>query len=144
MATRSTIAIELEDGKVKQIYCHWDGYLSHNGAILMEHYSNPVKAEALINNGAISSLGSEIGEQHDFDERFANDDPRSEWTRFYGRDRGETGTEFNVFKDFNAYAKDHQYEEYEYIMRADGRWYVSEYGRDYRPLVDAMEDDDEC
>lgn len=143
MATRSTIAIELEGGLVKQVYCHWDGYLSHNGAILLEHYSNPVKAEALINNGSISSLNQEVGEQHDFDARFESTDPRSLWTRFYGRDRGELDTEFNVFKDFNAYAKDHQYEEFEYILRADGIWYVSEYGRDYRPLVDAIEDNDE-
>lgn len=144
MATRSTIAIELEDGKVKQIYCHWDGYLSHNGAILMEHYSNPNKVQALMDVGDISSLRPLIGEAHDFDARYSNDDPRNEWVVAYGRDRGETGTDARLFHDFNRYAKDHQYEEFEYIMRANGRWYVSEYGRDYRPLIDAMEDDDEC
>ena len=26
MATRSRIAIELSDGTVKSVYCHWDGY----------------------------------------------------------------------------------------------------------------------
>ena len=31
MATRSTIAMEQPDGRVMQIYCHWDGYLGHNG-----------------------------------------------------------------------------------------------------------------
>ena len=41
MATRSTIALEFADGTVEQVYCHWDGYLAHNGLMLLEHYSNP-------------------------------------------------------------------------------------------------------
>ena len=48
MSTRSTIAIELADGTVKQVYCHSDGYLSYNGRILFEHYSDPAKLEELI------------------------------------------------------------------------------------------------
>ena len=40
MATRSTIAIQLENGSINQVYCHWDGYLSNNGKILMEYYNN--------------------------------------------------------------------------------------------------------
>ena len=30
MGTRSSIAIKTEDG-IKAIYCHWDGYVDHNG-----------------------------------------------------------------------------------------------------------------
>ena len=41
MATRSTIALEFADGTVQQVYCHWDGYIDHNGKILFENYSNP-------------------------------------------------------------------------------------------------------
>ncbi len=37
MATRSTIALEFADGTVEQVYCHWDGYLDHNGALLRDH-----------------------------------------------------------------------------------------------------------
>ena len=36
MGTRSTIALEYADGTVEQVYCHWDGYVSHNGLILSE------------------------------------------------------------------------------------------------------------
>jgi len=49
MGTRSMIAIENPHSKaVKAIYCHWDGYLAHNGAILNEHYSNSPKVNNLI------------------------------------------------------------------------------------------------
>lgn len=45
MATRSTISYQLNHldyptPVYKTIYCHLDGYLSHNGAILVEHYNS--------------------------------------------------------------------------------------------------------
>ena len=55
MATRSTISIELDDGVIKQVYCHWDGYLAHNGKILLEHYADPIVAEELITVGSINT-----------------------------------------------------------------------------------------
>ena len=138
MATRSTIAMEQPDGKVMQVYCHWDGYLSNNGRILQEHYTDRAKVLALMMLGAISSLRTEIGMAHDFDARYADSDPKAEWTVAYGRDRGEQGTEARVFKDFKDYVDNHQYEEYEYVFRKDGRWYVSPYGREYQLLKEAL------
>jgi len=67
MGTRSTIALEFADSTVQQIYCHWDGYLEHNGKILQEHYSDPFKLRDLIDLGDMSSLGERIGTQHAFD-----------------------------------------------------------------------------
>lgn len=139
MATRSTIAMEQPDGKVMQVYCHWDGYLDNNGRILQEHYTDRAKVLALMLLGDISSLRTEIGQAHDFDARYADSDPKAEWTVAYGRDRGESGTDARVFKDFKDYADNHQYEEYEYIFRSDDRWYVSQYGREYEPLDAAIE-----
>lgn len=138
MATRSTIAMEQPDGKVMQVYCHWDGYLSNNGRILQEHYTDRAKVLALMMLGAISSLRTEIGMAHDFDARYADSDPKAEWTVAYGRDRGEQGTEAKVFKDFKDYVDNHQFEEYEYIFRTDDRWYVSPYGREYQLLEEAL------
>ena len=137
MATRSTIAIELPDGTVSQVYCHWDGYLDHNGRLLLKHYNSPELAAELIYHGDISSLKQVVGEQHDFDERFPDDDPRSTWTNYYGRDRGEEGCGVKSFKDFEDYKANHQYEEYEYIMRK-GEWYVAEYGGNYLNLADRL------
>ena len=62
MATRSTIALELKDGRVRKIYCHWDGYLDHNGTILHNDYGNYDKIDQLTSMGDLSSLDSEIGE----------------------------------------------------------------------------------
>ena len=138
MATRSTIAVEFADGTVQQVYCHWDGYLDHNGRILLEHYSDPLVAEELVGLGSISSLRETVGEKHDFDARYERDDARYQWTTAYGRDRGEEDTEPRVFQNFEDYRANHQYEEYEYILRKDGFWYVSSYGSDYELLTDAI------
>lgn len=145
MATRSTIALEFADNTVQQVYCHWDGYLAHNGQILQEHYSDPFKLRELIDLGDISSLGTVVGEKHDFSRL---DSPLPEdvyerlyghMTTFYGRDRGEKETGRKWYNDFEDYKKNHQYEEYEYILRRDGNWYVSQYGRPYELLTEAMQ-----
>jgi len=140
MATRSTIAMEQPDGRVMQIYAHWDGYLDHNGKILQEHYTDNAKVLALMMLGSISSLRREIGQAHDFDARYDREDPKAQWTVAYGRDRGEKDTEANVFANYQSYVKDHQYEEYEYIYRMDGRWYVCQYGKGYQLLSEALEE----
>jgi hypothetical protein len=131
MATRSTIALEFANGVVGQIYCHWDGYLEHNGKILQESYQDPFKVRELIDLGALSSLHANIGEKHDFDTRY------TEGCTFYGRDRGETGVGATYFDNFDQYVREHQYEEYDYILRTDGLWYVCDHEntRGYVPLA---------
>jgi hypothetical protein len=56
MATRSTIGIKTEDGTIKAIYCHWDGYPDGVGAGLSQNYNSKEQAEALIALGGFSSL----------------------------------------------------------------------------------------
>ena len=146
MATRSTIALEFADGTVGQVYCHWDGYLSHNGAILQEHYLDPFKLQKLIDLGDVSSLGEEIGVKHPFDAPgLFNDDVYLEYKakygnmcKFYMRDRGEDNVNARYFKDFADYKANHQYEEFEYILRTDGVWYVSQYGGEYLALANEL------
>jgi len=133
MATRSTIALELADGTVQQVYCHWDGYLEHNGKILAEHYSNPFILRDLIDLGGLSSLRRDIGEKHAFSQF---DLPKEEveafvkrtenMCTFYARDRGEKLV-VHKFADFEDYLAHHAYEEYEYILRNDNGvavWFV--------------------
>ena len=57
MATRSTIGIRHEDGSVTKIYCHWDGYIEHNGGILQKYYNTAEKIEPLLALGNLSCLG---------------------------------------------------------------------------------------
>lgn len=145
MATRSTIAIEREDGTVAQVYCHWDGYLANNGRILQEHYRDPAKVERLIAEGSISSLKPEIGEKHDFDWYFKRQDIPEDmkniyenlWTCFYARDRGEDLV-VSLYTNFADYEANAQFEEYDYIMR-QGVWYVKEHGRRWKNLEKAIE-----
>jgi hypothetical protein len=147
MGTRSTIALEFADGTVEQVYAHWDGYLSGNGKILLEHYSDPFKLRDLIDQGYISSLGKEIGVEHGFSvhetlhtiEEY--DKLYGDMTSFYARDRGEELT-VEKFKDFNDYRANHQYEEYEYILRnIDGKavWFVAIHSNRYVTLESAFE-----
>ena len=144
MATRSTIALEYADGTVGQVYCHWDGYLEHNGAILFKHYVDPFKTRELLDQGDISSLGSVVGEKHDFS-RLDSQIPAEDYERlyghmttFYGRDRGESGTLQKSFKDFADYEANFQHEEYAYILRKDGNWYVKQHDNEFELLVPAL------
>jgi len=151
MGTRSTIALEFADGTVEQVYCHWDGYLEHNGKILQEHYSDPFKLRDLIDMGGISSLGKSIGKKHPFGPAYNETDALKKakieaefeaareagYTTFYARDRGEDLTK-EQFVDFQDYLAHHQYEEYEYILRRDGNWYVKCHDAPYELLVLAL------
>jgi hypothetical protein len=145
MATRSTIALEFADGTVQQVYSHWDGYLEHNGRLLVKHYSDPFKLRELIDLGDVSSLKEEIGTQHafsQFDTEMDADEYDSLYgnmTTFYGRDRGEAGTLARKFADFADYEANFIHEEYAYILRRDGNWYVKQYSADFELLKPALE-----
>jgi hypothetical protein len=152
MATRSTIALEFADGTVQQVYSHWDGYLEHNGRLLVKHYSDPFKLRDLIDLGDVSSLKEEIGTQHAFSQ-FDTEMNADEYdalygnmTTFYGRDRGEQGTGAKKFADFADYEANFIHEEYAYILRRDGNWYVKQYSKDFELLKPALEKvaEEEC
>jgi hypothetical protein len=148
MATRSTIALEFADGTIGQVYCHWDGYLSNNGKMLMEYYSNPFVLRDLIDLGSLSSLRPTIGTKHPFSHYDVNGMTVVEYANlyqdmcvFYGRDRGETNTEATYFKDYLHFLVDGQEEEYDYLLRnIDGvaTWFVSDHGGDYMLLTEAL------
>jgi hypothetical protein len=116
---------------VDQVYCHWDGYLDNNGKILYTHYQDPFKLQRIMDLGDLSSLGTDVGLQHSFEDR-------SDDCTFYGRDRGETGVSAKRFKNFEDYVENHQHEEYEYILRTDGHWYVKCYSAPYVLLGEAI------
>lgn len=109
MGTRSMIALEYADGQVGQIYCHWDGYLDHNGKILQNSYTDPFKVQKLLDNGDMSSLDADV-----------------DGCTFY-KERGEVCPQ-RMYKDYAEYRKEAQFEEYNYILRRDGKWYVEFYG----------------
>lgn len=63
MSTRCRIGLTLPDGKIKSIYCHWDGYPDGVGKELQKHYNDPKKIEKLLELGDISSLGDHYDEE---------------------------------------------------------------------------------
>jgi hypothetical protein len=120
MATRSRIGIENEDGTVSSVYCHWDGYPSHNGDLLVKHYSDRENVEALISLGSISSLRKNLvntSGTHSFES------PQEDVTIAYHRDRGEALQEARIDESIEAYAKS-DYEEYGYVFTRDNEWKV--------------------
>jgi len=99
MSTRSTISIKTPEGKIRSIYCHYDGYLEHNGELLSTHYNNESAANNLIKLGDISSLASTL-----------------ETTVAYHRDRRES-YRVDVVDDI----KDIDGQDYNYLFM-DGKW----------------------
>ena len=121
MATRSNIAMKTADGKIVSVYCHWDGYVANNGKILLENYADISKIEALVALGSISSLGEQIGEVQDFNDR---DTQKDEWTLFYSRDRGEE-LSIQEYADIPSWIAD--MEEYAYPWNGT-EWLVNDHG----------------
>jgi hypothetical protein len=122
MATRSTIAYKKADGIVA-IYSHWDGYPAGVGKTLQENYQAAYKIGKLIQMGDVSSLGAEIGEQQDFDDRSTQ---RDDWTLFYTRDRGED-TPCKEFETIAEWMDHYDWSDYFYLW--NGReWLVNARG----------------
>ena len=108
MATRSTISVVNDNGSVLSIYCHWDGYLSNNGRILYNHYTDLESVTKLVRAGAISSLGT-----------------TTDNTVYYHRDRNESwGSTCGIlFSNWEDFVYNHNSEDYDYVF-IDGEWYL--------------------
>ena len=102
MSTRSTIWLK-DKNSYKGVYCHWDGYLSNNGKLLLENYNTLEKIKELISFGSMSSLNTTI-----------------EKCVFYNRDREE---DFDDYEVYSLEEMEEFLEEYNYIFQ-DNKWYV--------------------
>ena len=61
MATRGRIGVQLTDGSILSVYCHYDNYTSFNGVKLVEHFNSRDAATELIDGGDISCLWTNAG-----------------------------------------------------------------------------------
>jgi len=123
MATRSAIGYKTPEGKVRAVYCHWDGYVAGVGHTLVEHYQAAYKIAQLVELGDISILDANIGKKINFDDREAQRD--NEQCLFYGRDRGESNVEtkeFDTVGDFVDYYESAGCEFF--YLRVNGDWIV--------------------
>ena len=119
MGTRSTIIQKIDSDTYRSIYCHWDGYLSHNGRILLKHYQDPEKVSKLLLLGSLSSLREEVdipkGKIHTYESR------QEGITVSYHRDRGEEWEHTSYIDKTTLKESIDEYYSYLYF---DGDWYI--------------------
>ena len=117
MSTRSYITRKYDDGKVRRIYCHFDGYPQGVGRMLYEFYDDADKVDQLLALGDLSSLGPEIGDgsQDEYD------------CMAYTRGYKEPAT-FNSESDFLRQVEGidylYMYDEGVWKVRSGGAWVV--------------------
>ena len=103
MGTRSNIIYEEPTGEVLSMYCHYDGYPSHNGRILFDQYNSAEKAKALV----------EVGYDKVLDKEGVGVDP-------------ERPNEMERHRNLNSYMWSVDEVMIEYIYRfARGQWWMS-------------------
>lgn len=69
MSTRSWIGIKQKDQSLNLVYCHYDGYIEHNGLLLQNYYQTIDKIKQLIKNGSIRILNETVESTEYFDEQ---------------------------------------------------------------------------
>ena len=105
MATRSIIGQVQRNGKIKAIYCHWDGYVEYVGQTLANFYDTDEKVSELIELGDLSTLGPNIGEKHSQEDVLKGN---GTMTTAYGRDlerEGSEAQEFSSVEEFIEYGR---------------------------------------
>ena len=131
-ATRSQIGIELPNGKIVAVYCHYDGYPEFVGKLLKKYYNAPNKVKELLKVGknGISTLGKIVGKKHDFDAPYDEIEKKG-WTTFYGRDRNDKGNMSHQYKNREEYGKKGRSKfgtEYHYVFSLkDKKWSYYDY-----------------
>ena len=129
--TRSAIGVVTGDGSIRAVYCHYDGYLDGVGKTLLENYKDFESIMDLVSFGDMSSLGTSIGEKHDFNRINISAEEKErtkDWCMFYNRDRGESDVSFGTFQNEEDFF-DHYIGcgcEYLYLFEhATAEWYYN-------------------
>lgn len=117
MGTHATVSIKTNE-RIRTIYCHYDGYLSSLGRVLLEHYTTEERINELIDFGDASSIYKNLCPLEDSEHSFLY--PQKDTCVFYHRDRGEDlvikkyASETSLLHNGGM--------EYNYLFR-DGEWY---------------------
>lgn len=122
MATRSMIGVQRENGTIEAIYCHWDGYPTHHGPILLNAYNGPKKIEGLMRQGDLSVLGTILVADATGVE---DEDACSTINGYVGGDGGDSECSAKVYTSLDDLRERQTWCDYYYIHK-EGRWYVME------------------
>ena len=132
MATRSMIGLLLEDGRVKYISCHYDGYPEGVGSTLVFDFKTENKINELLSFGDLSQLETNIHptDVHNFE------NPEKGVCVFYGRDRGEEDIVAQVksLEEFHQDANS-SWTEYLYLYTNENWWVYENLSKDGWELV---------
>lgn len=139
MSTRSYIAKQISEDLYLTIYCHHDGYLSYNGALLLDYYNTPEKVDELLKLGNLSLLAENLHPNPEYPHAFDYDKRQDGVTVAYGRDRGDkdvTATEMTMAQlddpdNWTAYV---------YIFTQENEWKYFAAGHSQDGLRDLAED----
>ena len=128
MGTRSNIGIVNEDDSVTAIYCHWDGFLSYSGKILLRHYTSTDIVNQLMLLGDLSSLNEKLYPDDSKPHTFQNQ--QEDVCVAYGRERSESDVDCKTFINIDEFEKfaigtD---AEYQYLF-TNGKWTYRETNR---------------
>lgn len=137
MSTRSFICVEQDDGSYKGVYCHSDGYLTYNGAMLLDHYNSREKAEEIIALGDLSLLCEKLNPDPEKPHSFDYDKRQEDVTVAYGRDRGEKNTEARIVTPESA---SESWGEYMYVYTKENKWQYYDLHEDKPELRDVETD----
>lgn len=139
MSTRSLIAKKIGEDKYLTIYCHSDGYLTYNGALLLDHYNTPEQVNKLLALGDISYLAKRLEPDPSLPHSFDYDERQEGVTLAYGRDRGEKGTQAReaTLADLDD---ESNWTEYVYIYDENGKWKYFKAGESKNGLRDVQVD----
>lgn len=133
MGTRARIALQTGK-KFRSIYVHWDGYPSHHGPILLNHYNTIDKINELLALGDLSVLGDEIGEKHD---RGSKNPAHEKWCKSFVRDdpgpARDAHAAYHIDLQHLAARANATNADYIYLFTA-GRWQVCEPGEPWQDL----------
>lgn len=135
MSTRSRIAILNSDGSVDSIYCHYDGYLSHNGVILAKYYNNEEKIRKLISLGSLSFLGKSA--EFFQTSNYPFESSENNITIAHHRDLGDELI-VEKYSSFDEWMLNINFEDYHYIWK-NGEWFVAHSGNmKFEKLADTI------
>ena len=131
MATRSRIALQLNENAFLSVYHHWDGYPEWLGVTLKKKFNTREKVAEAIDGGDISCIASD--NTWDINEKV------DEHILYYN-DRGDN-TEPRLDLNFDDYAANATAgEEYLYVFTLDHQWecYAIDqtYNEDYSEIID--------
>ena len=141
MSTRCYIAKQIGEDLYRAICCHFNGYIEHCGAVLLDTYDTPEKVNELLSLGDIKCLGPKLYPAPD--QPHGVDCRQEDVTTAYARDLGEEKIEAEVM---TLGQLDHPAGEieYVYIFTRSEQWKFFECGcleaglRDVRETLDEV------